>query len=95
MRLKLLYNLHLLLERLEIEAQCQQRLGKLRVTVGAGLKIGHINTYADLFDLAAIHMHRHLPYIHLGRKSVYALKSRKVSGCFFVYTAKVALSLVA
>lgn len=51
MRLELLYNPRLLVERLAIESQRQRRLGKLRVTVAASLKSGHIDSL-ELLELA-------------------------------------------
>lgn len=51
MRLELLYNPRLLIERLAIASQRQRRLGKLRETVAAGLQLGHIDSL-ELLELA-------------------------------------------
>ena len=50
MRLELLYNPRLLLERLAIESQRQRRIGKLKGTVAASLKLGHIDSL-ELLEL--------------------------------------------
>jgi len=50
MRLELLYNLRLLLERLGLESVQRRRLSKLRGTVASGLKRGHIGSL-ELLEL--------------------------------------------
>ena len=44
MRIELLYNPRLLIERLAIESQRHRRLGKLKGTVASELKLGHIDS---------------------------------------------------
>lgn len=50
MRLELLYNPRLLIERLAIESQRQKRLRKLNKTVASELKLGHIDSL-ELLEL--------------------------------------------
>ncbi|MEI6430304.1 MAG: FkbM family methyltransferase [Pseudanabaena sp. ELA607] len=51
MRLKLLYNPRLLIERLAIESERYRRLGKLKGTVASNLKLGHIDSL-ELLEIA-------------------------------------------
>ncbi len=53
MRLELLYNPRLLIERLAVESLRYRRLGKLKGTVASGLKIGHIESL-ELLELTKI-----------------------------------------
>ncbi|BAZ03597.1 FkbM family methyltransferase [Calothrix sp. NIES-3974] len=50
MRLELLYNPRLLIERIAIESQRRRRLGRLKNTVAAELKLGHIDSL-ELLEL--------------------------------------------
>jgi FkbM family methyltransferase len=50
MRLELLYNPRLLIERIAVEFQRQKRLGKLKNTVAKELKLGHIDSL-ELLEL--------------------------------------------
>ena len=54
MRLELLYNPRLAIERLAIESQRRRRLGKLKGTVAQGLELGHIDSL-ELLELIKLH----------------------------------------
>ncbi len=53
MRVELLYNPRLLIERLAIESQRRRRLGKLKGTIASGLKLGHIDSL-ELLEIAKL-----------------------------------------
>jgi len=53
MRLELLYNPRLLIERLAIASQRQRRLGKLKGTIAADLNLGHIDSL-ELLELVKL-----------------------------------------